>query len=88
MIDNEKALNEFAACLREARRIVRYSLLRLEIETGVNEGDLSRIENAKTNITVITFIKILGGFGIPLQRLVQFILEEVVKNSEQLRKRR
>jgi HTH-type transcriptional regulator, competence development regulator len=68
--DNKEILTQFGAMLRKIRTDKGLTLLDLEVSTGINEGDISRIENGKKNFTFTTLVKLAKGLDIPLSRLL------------------
>jgi HTH-type transcriptional regulator, competence development regulator len=72
--ENKQVLEEFGAILRQARIEKKLTLLDLEVRSGINEGELSRIENGKKNFNFTTLVKLAKGLEIPLSKLLSKFL--------------
>jgi HTH-type transcriptional regulator, competence development regulator len=68
--DNLEILIRFGQRLKALRKERRFSLLELEVRSGINEGDISRIENGKKNLTLLTIIKLSRGLELPAEQLM------------------
>ncbi|PZR28269.1 MAG: XRE family transcriptional regulator [Citrobacter freundii] len=71
-MDKEKYtehLKAFGLRMREIRKQKKMTLIDLEIETGITNGDLSKIENGLKNIEFFTIVKIAEGLGVKMQDL-------------------
>lgn len=74
MYIEEKYLLIFGVTVFGLRLMRGYSLLELEVYSEINEGDISRIENGRTNVTLLTIVKLAKGLKVEpalLMALVQ-----------------
>lgn len=62
--ENKEILTRFGLILRQLRNKKGLTLLELEVRTGINEGDISKIENGKKNLAFTTLIKLARGLDI------------------------
>ncbi|MBS1598173.1 MAG: helix-turn-helix transcriptional regulator [Bacteroidetes bacterium] len=76
-------LEKFGKRVRQLRNNQKLTLLEMEVRTNINNGDLSRIENGKTNIEFFTIAKIAEALNVPLLELFSFTQEptEIKKKS-------
>ena len=68
--ENKEILTQFGAILRQIRTDKGLTLLDLEVRTGINEGDISKIENGKKNFAFTTLVKLAKGLEIPVSKLL------------------
>jgi transcriptional regulator with XRE-family HTH domain len=68
--DNKEILTQFGAILKQIRTDKGLTLLDLEVRTGINEGDISKIENGKKNLAFTTLVKLAKGLEISVAKLV------------------
>lgn len=68
--ENKKVLIKFGAILKQIRYEKGLTLLELEVRTGINEGDISKIENGKKNFAFTTLIKLADGLEISVSKLL------------------
>ena len=68
--ENKQVLEEFGAILKQIRTEKKLTLLDLEVRTGINEGEISKIENGKKNFTFTTLVKLAKGLDIPASKLL------------------
>lgn len=68
--ENKEILTQFGAILRQIRTDKGLTLLELEVRTGINEGDISKIENGKKNFAFTTLVKLAKGLEIPVSKLL------------------
>jgi transcriptional regulator with XRE-family HTH domain len=68
--ENKQVLEQFGAILKQARVEKKLTLLDLEVRTGINEGEISKIENGKKNFTFTTLVKLAKGLEFPLSKLL------------------
>lgn len=68
--ENKLILTQFGAILRQIRTDKGLTLLDLEVRTGINEGDISKIENGKKNFAFTTLMKLAKGLEIPVSKLL------------------
>ena len=68
--EHTKILIAFGSNLRQLRKERQLTLLDLEVASGVNQGDISRIENGKKNLNLTTFIKLAKGLDIHPSKLL------------------
>ena len=68
--ENKEILTQFGAVLRQIRTDKGLTLLDLEVRTGINEGDISKIENGKKNFAFTTLVKLAKGLEIPVSKLL------------------
>lgn len=60
----KKELKAFGRKLKSIRKAKKLSQLDLEIESGINRTEISRIENAQRNIEFYTIIKLANALGV------------------------
>ena len=65
-------LKDFGAHLKRLRESKGLTLVDLEVKSGVNNGDISKIEGGKINLAFTTLAKLANGLNIPLSELVKF----------------
>jgi Uncharacterized protein conserved in bacteria len=68
--DNKELLVQFGSILKQFRTEKGLTLLDLEVRTGINEGEISKIENGKKNFAFTTLVKLAKGLEIPLFKLL------------------
>ena len=68
--DNQEILAQFGKHLKQIRLEKGLTLLELEVRTGINEGDISKIENGKKNLAFTTLIKLATGLEISSSKLL------------------
>jgi transcriptional regulator with XRE-family HTH domain len=68
--ENKEILTQFGAILRQIRTDKGLTLLELEVRTGINEGDISKIENGRKNFAFTTLVKLAKGLEIPVYKLL------------------
>lgn len=68
--ENKELLKQFGAILRQIRSEKGLTLLELEVRTGINEGDISKIENGKKNLAFTTLVKLAVGLEISVSKLL------------------
>ena len=68
--ENKQVLEQFGAILKQIRTEKELTLLDLEVRTGINEGEISKIENGKKNFTFTTLVKLAKGLDIPASKLL------------------
>jgi transcriptional regulator with XRE-family HTH domain len=68
--ENKEILTQFGANLRQIRIDKGLTLLELEVSTGINEGDISKIENGRKNFAFTTLVKLAKGLEIPVSKLL------------------
>jgi transcriptional regulator with XRE-family HTH domain len=62
-------LSHLGRNIKTARKLKQLSQLELEILSGIDTGDLSRIENGLVNITFTKLIKLAKALGLELNDL-------------------
>ena len=73
--ENQEILVEFGKLLKQIRTEKGLTLLELEVRTGINEGDISKIERGKKNLAFTTLVKLARGLEISTSKLLaKFIL--------------
>jgi HTH-type transcriptional regulator, competence development regulator len=65
----ETKLKAFGKRMREIRKQKKMTLVDLEVEIGITNGTLSKIENGLQNIEFITIIRIAEGLGVDAKEL-------------------
>jgi transcriptional regulator with XRE-family HTH domain len=65
-------LEQFGKRLKHLRKEKGKTQLDIEVATGINNGDISRIENGKTNIEFITIAKLAEALDIEMFELFHF----------------
>lgn len=68
----KEILKEFGAHLKKIREKKGMTLLDLEAKSGVNNGDISKIEGGKINLAFTTLAKLAAGLEIKMSELVEF----------------
>lgn len=68
--DNKEILAQFGAVLKQKRLKKGLTLLELEVRTGINEGDISKIENGRKNFNFTTLLKLANGLDISVSELL------------------
>lgn len=68
--ENKQLLAQFGSILKQIRTDKGFTLLELEVRTGINEGELSKIENGKRNLAFTTLVKLAKGLEIPVSKLL------------------
>jgi len=59
-------IQKFGQRLRQLRELKNLSQLDLELRSGINRTEISRIENGQKNIEFFTMIKLVDALGIRL----------------------
>lgn len=62
-------IQKFGKRLRELRESKELSQLDLELRSGINRTEISRIENGQKNIEFFTMIKLAEALGVKLSEL-------------------
>lgn len=62
----------FGANLKRIRKNQNITLVDLEVSSGVHNGDISRIERGKVNLSFTTLAKLATGLDVPMSELVTF----------------
>jgi len=62
-------IEAFGKRLRQIRESKNLSQLDLEMQSGLNRTEISRIENGQKNIEFLTIIKLADALGVTLQEL-------------------
>lgn len=65
-------LEQFGKRLKQLRKEKGKTQLDIEVATGINNGDISRIENGKTNIEFITIAKLAEALDVEMSDLFYF----------------
>ncbi|OQP44154.1 transcriptional regulator [Niastella yeongjuensis] len=65
-------LEQFGKCFKQVRKEKGKTQLDIEVATGINNGDISRIENGKTNIEFITIAKLAEALDVEMFELFHF----------------
>jgi transcriptional regulator with XRE-family HTH domain len=65
-------LEQFDKRFKQLRKEKGQTLLDIEVATGINNGDISRIENGRTNIEFITIAKLAEALDIEMFELFHF----------------
>lgn len=68
----KEILKEFGLHLKKLRNKNGLTLLDLEVKSGVNNGDISKIEGGKINLAFTTLAKLAAGLEIKMSELVEF----------------
>jgi HTH-type transcriptional regulator, competence development regulator len=68
--ENKQVLEQFGILLKQIRIEKKLTLLDLEVRTGINEGDISKMENGKKNFNFTTLVKLAKGLEVPLSKLL------------------
>lgn len=68
--ENKEVLAQFGTILRQIRTEKGLTLLDMEIRTGINEGEISKIENGKKNFAFTTLVKLAKGLDLSLSKLL------------------
>lgn len=74
-MDQEKYssyLLAFGQRMREIRKEKKMTLIDLEVETGISNGKLSKIENGLVNVEFFTIVKIAEGLGVEIVQLFKW----------------
>lgn len=77
-------LEQFGKRLKQVRKEKGKTQLDIEVATGINNGDISRIENGKTNIEFITIAKLAEALEVEMIELFHF---ETAVSKKEKRKR-
>jgi transcriptional regulator with XRE-family HTH domain len=75
-MDQEKYtsyLLAFGQRMREIRKEKKMTLIDLEVETGISNGKLSKIENGLVNVEFFTIVKIAEGLGAQIREFFDHI---------------
>ncbi|NER15102.1 helix-turn-helix domain-containing protein [Leptobacterium flavescens] len=62
----------FGLRVRELRESKGFSQLDLASEINVEKTSISRIENGRTNVTLVTAVKLANALGVELKNLFEF----------------
>ena len=65
-------LEQFGKRFKQVRKEKGKTQLDIEVATGINNGDISRIENGKTNIEFITIAKLAEALEVEMSDLFYF----------------
>jgi transcriptional regulator with XRE-family HTH domain len=65
-------LEQFGKRFKQVRKQKGKTQLDIEVATGINNGDISRIENGKTNIEFITIAKLAEALDVEMSDLFYF----------------
>ncbi|WP_143307169.1 helix-turn-helix domain-containing protein [Chitinophaga vietnamensis] len=68
----KEILKDFGAHLKKLRERKGLTLLDLEVRSGINNGDISRIEGGKINLAFTTLAKLAKGLDVSMSELVKF----------------
>lgn len=68
----KEILVQFGANLKKVRLAKGLTTLDLEVRSGINNGDISKIENGKRNLSFTTLAKLAEGLEVPIKELVDF----------------
>jgi transcriptional regulator with XRE-family HTH domain len=63
----KKEIQAFGKALKAIRINKRMSQLDLELESGINRTEISRIENGQKNIEFATIVKLAVGLSIEIE---------------------
>lgn len=72
---SKDVLKNFGAHLKKLRERKGFTLIDLEVRSGVNNGDISKIEGGKINLAFTTLTKLAQGLHVTLAELVTFETE-------------
>lgn len=67
-----RLLEQFGKRFKQVRKEKGKTQLDIEVATGINNGDISRIENGKTNIEFITIAKLAEALDVEMSDLFHF----------------
>jgi transcriptional regulator with XRE-family HTH domain len=70
--EGQEILIVFGANLKKLRLAKGLTILDLEVRSGINNGDISKIENGKRNLSFTTLAKLAEGLGMTIKELVDF----------------
>lgn len=70
--NSQTLLVKFGAHLKSLRKQQGLTLIDVEIGSGISNGDLSRIERGKKNLTLTSLSKLAEGLGVSMSELVKF----------------
>jgi transcriptional regulator with XRE-family HTH domain len=70
--EGQEILIVFGANLKKLRLAKGLTILDLEVRSGINNGDISKIENGKRNLSFTTLAKLAEGLGVTIKELVDF----------------
>lgn len=65
-------LKDFGTHLKRLRESKGLTLVDLEVKSGINNGDISKIEGGKINLAFTTLAKLAAGLNLPMSDLVNF----------------
>lgn len=65
-------LKDLGAHLKYLRESKGLTLVDLEVKSGVNNGDISKIEGGKINLAFTTLAKLAFGLNLSISELVKF----------------
>ncbi|RYY56059.1 MAG: XRE family transcriptional regulator [Chitinophagaceae bacterium] len=68
-------LSELGKRIRSIRKRKDLTQLDLELTSGINNGDISRIENGQKNLEFITIVKLADALGVELYELFKKVKE-------------
>lgn len=69
---SKEILKDFGTHLKHLRESRGLTLVDLEVKSGVNNGDISKIEGGKINLAFTTLAKLASGLSLPMSDLVKF----------------
>lgn len=69
---SKNILKEFGTHLKRLRESKGLTLVDLEVKSGINNGDISKIEGGKINLAFTTLAKLAAGLNLPMSDLVKF----------------
>lgn len=81
-------LEQFGKRFKQVRKEKGKTQLDIEVATGINNGDISRIENGKTNIEFITIAKLAEALGVEMSDLFHFETSVSKKEKDQQQRNR
>lgn len=65
-------LKDFGTHLKRLRESKGLTLVDLEVKSGINNGDISKIEGGKINLAFTTLAKLAAGLNLSMSDLVKF----------------
>lgn len=69
--DKKEILQQVGELLRQAREAKGLTLIELEVRSGVNAGEISRIERGKRNLAFTTLVKLAQGLEMPVFEILR-----------------
>lgn len=67
----KETLQQLGELLRQIREAKGLTLSGLQARSGINEGEISRIENGKRNLAFTTLVKLSRGLDMTLSELLE-----------------